>query len=324
MKAIVQDEYGEADVLRLEDIERPEPGPGQVLVRVRAAGVDPGVWHLMAGMPYMVRLGFGIRKPKLRTRGADVAGVVESVGPEVSGFAPGDEVFGEGIGTFAEFALVPAKSLAAKPSNVSFAEAAVVAISGTTALQGLRDSGGIQTGQHVLILGASGGVGSFAVQLAKAFGARVTAVASTAKLDFVRSLGADEVLDYTRADPTDGSRRFHLILDTGGNRSLRQVRKALAPNGTLVIVGGEGGGRILGGFDRAVFRAPIASLFSRQKLRGLLAMARAADLATLRELVEAGKVRPPLERTFPLDEAPEAIRYLHAGKVRGKVAVTVE
>ena len=323
MKAIVQDTYGEADVLRLEEIERPEPGPGEVLVRVRAAGVDPGVWHLMAGMPYMVRLAFGIRTPKHRTRGADVAGIVEAVGPDVAGFTPGDEVFGEGSGTFAEFALVPAKSLAIKPSNIGFAEAAVVPISGTTALQGLRDIGGIQAGQHVLILGASGGVGSFAVQLAKAFGARVTAVASTAKLDFVRSLGADEVLDYTREDPADGARRFHLILDTGGNRPLRRLRKALAPDGTLVIVGGEGGGRILGGFDRAMFRAPIVSRFTRQKIRGFLAIARAADLETLRELIEAGKVRPPLERTFPLEEAPDAIRYLHAGRVRGKVAITV-
>jgi NADPH:quinone reductase-like Zn-dependent oxidoreductase len=323
MKAIVQDRYGDADVLRLQEIDRPEPGPGQVLVRVCTAGVDPGVWHLMAGLPYAVRLGFGLRKPKACTRGADVAGVVEAVGPDVAGFTPGDEVFGEGEGTFAEFALVPAKSLAPKPANLNFAEAAVVPISGTTALQCLRDAGGIQAGQHVLILGASGGVGSFAVQLAKAFGARVTAVASTAKLDFVRSLGADEVLDYTREDPTDGSRRFHLILDTGGNRPLKRLRRALAPNGTLVIVGGEGGGSILGGFDRAMLRAPLLSRFTRQKLRGLLAIARSADLHTLRDLIEAGKVRPPLERTFPLEEAPDAIRYLHAGNVRGKVAITI-
>jgi NADPH:quinone reductase-like Zn-dependent oxidoreductase len=323
MRAIVQDGYGDTDVLRLEDIEPPVPGPGEVLVRVRAAGVDPGVWHLMAGLPYAVRLGFGLRRPKVRTRGADVAGVVEAVGPDVAGFAPGDEVFGEGGGTFAEFALVPATALARKPANVGFAEAAVVPISGTTALQGLRDSGGIEAGQHVLVLGASGGVGSFAVQLAKSFGARVTAVASTGKLEFVRSLGADDVIDYTREDPVDGSRRFHLILDTGGNRSLRRLRTALAPNGTLVIVGGKGGGRITGGFDRAMLRAPLLSRFTRQRLRGLLAVARAADLDTLRELIEAGTVRPPLDRTFSLEQAPDAIRSLRAGDVRGKLAVVI-
>jgi NADPH:quinone reductase-like Zn-dependent oxidoreductase len=323
MRAIVQDKYGDADVLRLEEIDRPEPGPEQVLVRVLAAGVDPGVWHIMAGQPYGVRPAFGVRKPRERVRGADVAGVVEAVGSDVTRFAPGDEVFGVGTGTYADFALAPEKGLALKPAGLSFPEAAVVAISGCTALQGVRDAGGLTAGQRVLVLGASGGVGSFAVQIAKALGAHVTGVASTGKLDFVRSLGADEVLDYTREDPTDGSRRFDLILDTGGNRPLRQLRRALTPKGTLVIVGGEGGRGLLGGFDRAMLRAPLMSLFASQKFHGLLAVTRHVDLLTLGELIESGSVRVPLERTFSLAEAPDAIRYLHAGKVRGKVAVTI-
>jgi NADPH:quinone reductase-like Zn-dependent oxidoreductase len=323
MRAIVQDEYGEADVLRLEDIERPEPREGQVLVRVRAAGVDQGVWHLMAGQPRGIRPVMGLRRPRERVRGADVAGIVEAVGAGVTRFAPGDEVYGVGTGTFAEFTLAGEKGLAPKPANLSFPQAAIVPISGCTALQAIRRAGGIRDGERVLVLGASGGVGSYATQLAKASGAVVTGVASTGKLDFVRALGADEVLDYTRTDPADGTRRFDVILDTGGNRPLRRLRRALTPTGRLVIVGGEGGRGPLGGFERAMVGAPLMSLFSRQSLRGLTATTRRDDLDALRTLLEAGEVTPPLERTFPLEQAAEAIRFLHAGKVRGKVAVVV-
>ncbi len=323
MRAIVQDEYGDADVLRLEEITRPEPGRKEVLIRVRAAGVDPGVWHIMAGQPVGVRPAFGVRRPRQRIRGADVSGVVEAVGQEVTRFAPGDEVFGVAAGSFADFALASSeKGLAHKPASVSFSEAAVIPISGCTALQGLR-LGGVKAGSRVLVLGASGGVGSFTVQLAKAYGAHVTGVASTGKLDFVRDLGADEVLDYTQQDPVDGARHFDLILDTGGNRPLGKLRRALAPGGTLVIVGGEGGRGLLGGFERAMLGAPLLSLVTRQKLRGLTAFTKREDLVALTEFIEAGQLRAPLERAFPLEEAPDAIRYLHAGKVRGKVAIAI-
>jgi NADPH:quinone reductase-like Zn-dependent oxidoreductase len=323
MRAIVQDRYGDADVLHLEEVERPEPGRKQVLIRVRAAGVDPGVWHIMAGRPLGLRPAFGLRGPRQRTRGTDVAGIVEAVGPEVTGFAPGDEVFGVAAGSFADFTLASSeKGLAHKPAGVSFAEAAVIPISGSTALQGLR-AGGVAAGTRVLVLGASGGVGSFAVQVAKVSGAHVTGVASTNKLDLVRDLGADEVLDYTQQDPVDGTRHYDLILDTGGNRPLRKLRRALAPEGTLVIVGGEGGRGLLGGFERAMLGAPTLSLVTGQRLRGLMAVTRHDDLVTLTGWVEANRLRAPLDRTFPLEEAPDAIRYLHAGKVRGKVAITI-
>ncbi|MEG9248339.1 NAD(P)-dependent alcohol dehydrogenase [Arthrobacter sp. Soc17.1.1.1] len=323
MRAIVQDRYGDTEVLRLEEVERPEPGREQVLIRVRAAGVDPGVWHVMAGRPLGVRPAFGIRGPRQRTRGTDVAGIVEAVGPGVTRFAPGDEVFGVAAGSFADFTLASSeKGLAPKPAGVSFAEAAVIPISGCTALQGLR-AGGLAAGTRVLVLGASGGVGSFAVQLAKVVGAHVTGVASADKLDLVSDLGADEVLDYTRQDPVDGTRRYDLILDTGGNRPLRELRRALTAEGSLVIVGGEGGRGLLGGFERAMLAAPALSLVTRQRLRGLMAVTRHDDLVTLTEWVEASRVRAPLDRTFPLGEAADAIRYLHAGKVRGKIAITI-
>ncbi len=323
MRAIVQDRYGDTEVLRLEEVERPEPGREQVLIRVRAAGVDPGVWHVMAGRPLGVRPAFGIRGPRQRTRGTDVAGIVEAVGPGVTRFAPGDEVFGVAAGSFADFTLASSeKGLALKPAGVSFAEAAVIPISGCTALQGLR-AGGLAAGTRVLVLGASGGVGSFAVQLAKVVGAHVTGVASADKLDLVSDLGADEVLDYTRQDPVDGTRRYDLILDTGGNRPLRELRRALTAEGSLVIVGGEGGRGLLGGFERAMLAAPALSLVTRQRLRGLMAVTRHDDLVTLTEWVEASRVRAPLDRTFPLGEAADAIRYLHAGKVRGKIAITI-
>lgn len=323
MKAIVQDVYGSADVLRLEEIGKPMPSEGEVLIRVRAAGVDPGVWHLMTGRPYLVRaMGFGLRAPKVRVRGRDVAGTVEGVGAKITRFKPGDEVFGTAEGSFAEYVCAREDKLATKPANMTFEQAAVTPISGLTALQGIRDVGKVQPGQKVLIIGAAGGVGTFAVQIAKAFGAEVTGVCSTAKMDLVRSIGADHVIDYTREEFTQSGKRYDVILDTAGRRPLSTLRQALAPKGTLVIVGGEGGGRILGGFDRQIFRAPLVSLFAGQALRPLASKELVEDLLTLKELIESGKVTPVIDRTFPLSEAPEAIRYLAEGHARGKVVVT--
>jgi NADPH:quinone reductase-like Zn-dependent oxidoreductase len=322
MKAIVQDTYGSADVLELRDIEAPVAGDDDVLVRVRAAGVEIGIWHVMTGQPYLLRvMGLGLRKPKVRVRGRDVAGVVEAVGKSVTRFEPGDEVFGTADGSFAEYASVPQNRLAMKPKNLTFEQAAVVPISGGTALQGLR-KGDVQRGQKVLIVGASGGVGSFAVQLAKAFGAEVTGVSSGSKLDFVRSLGADDMIDYTREDFTDGTRHWDLILDTGGRRSLSDLRRALTPKGALVIVGGEGGGSWLGGFDRNL-RSGLVSLFVPQRLTMLASKERGEDFDALRAIIEAGKVTPVIDRTYPQTEVPEAIRYVVDGHARGKVVIVV-
>lgn len=324
MKAIVQNVYGSADVLELREIDRPIPGDGEVLLRVHAAGVDPGVWHLMTGRPYLVRvMGFGLRKPKVRVRGRDVAGRVEAIGKNVPRFKPGDEVFGTVEGSFAEYVCAREDRLVHKPANLSFEQAAAVPISGQTALQGLRDAGKAEPGQKVLIVGAAGGVGTFAVQIAKALGAHVTGVCSSTKLDLVRSIGADDVIDYTRENFADGAHRYDLILDTAGNRPLAQLRRALAPLGTLVIVGGEGGGRWLGGFDRQIFRAPILSLFVGQTMRPLIAKESTQDLIAMKELIEAGKVKPVIDRTYPLSEAPDAIRYLAEGHARGKVVILV-
>jgi NADPH:quinone reductase-like Zn-dependent oxidoreductase len=324
MQAVVQDTYGAPDVLQLREIDKPVPKDDEVLVRVRAAGVDPGVWHLMTGRRYLVRvMGYGLRTPKVRVRGRDVAGRVEAVGSNVTRFHPGDEVFGIGEGSFAEYVRARADKLAPKPANLSFEQAAAVPISALTALQALRDTEGVQPGQQVLIIGAAGGVGTFAVQLAKAFGAKVTGVCSTTKLDLVGSIGADHVIDYTREDFADGARHWDLIVDTAGRRSLAQLRRALAPRGTLVIVGGEGGGRRLGGFDRQILRAPILSPFVRQRLRPLTSKERSQDLLVLKELIEAGKLTPVIDRTYPLGEASAAIRYLEAGHARGKIVVRV-
>jgi NADPH:quinone reductase-like Zn-dependent oxidoreductase len=322
MRAILQDRYGPAEVLQLGRVERPVPKDDEVLVRVHAAGVDPGVWHLMTGLPYPIRLGYGLGKPKTRVRGQDVAGRVAAVGANVTRFRPGDELFGTGNGSFAEYACVREDRAAPKPANLSFEQAAAVPISAQTALQGLRDAGKVRAGQRVLVIGAAGGVGSFAVQLAKAFGAEVTGVCSTTKTELVRSIGADEVIDYTREDFAATGRRWDLILDTAGNRPLSQLRRALAATGTLVIIGGEGGGRWLGGLDRGL-RAVLLSPFVRQRLRVPIARDRAADLEVLRELIEAGKVTPVIGRTYPLPEAPEAIRQLEQGHARGKFVVTV-
>jgi NADPH:quinone reductase-like Zn-dependent oxidoreductase len=325
MKAIVQDRYGDVDVLDFRDIDQPVPKANQVLVRVRAAGLHRGDWHVMTGLPYLIRLvvpTLGLRRPKTPVLGMDLAGTVEAVGEQVTRFRPGDAVFGWCDGSFAEYAIAPEDQLAAKPVDLSFEQAGVVPISGFAALQGLRDVGDVQAGQTVLVIGAAGGVGSFAVQLAKALGAQVTGVASTSQLGLVRSMGADEVVDYTREDVTDGTRHWDLILDTAGRRSLSRLRRALTPQGTLVIVGGEGGGRWMGGFTRNL-RAPVLSRFVGQRLRMLASKERPEGLQTLRELLEAGKLTPVVGRTYPLGEVPEAMRALEAGNTRGKIVITV-
>ncbi|MDQ3974008.1 MAG: NAD(P)-dependent alcohol dehydrogenase [Actinomycetota bacterium] len=323
MKAVVQDAYGSADVLELRDIDRPPIGDDGVLVRVHAAGVDRGVWHLMTGLPYLLRIaGYGLRTPKNRVRGREVAGHVEAIGKDVTRFRPGDEVMGICEGSFAEYACAREDKLAPKPANLTFEQAAAVPISAPTALQALRDQGHVQPGQKVLVIGASGGVGTFAVQLAKAFGAEVTGVCSTAKVDLVRSIGADQVIDYTRDDFADGGELYDLILDIGGNRSLSHLRRALTRQGTLVIVGGEGGGRWIGGTDRQL-RALAISPFVRHRLRVFIAREHYEELLFLTELVEAGKVTPVIDRTYPLSEVPEAIRHLEEGRTRGKVVITV-
>ncbi|MFF4262374.1 NAD(P)-dependent alcohol dehydrogenase [Streptomyces virginiae] len=322
MKAIVQDVYGPPEVLRMEEIERPVAGKREVLVRVRAAGVDQGVWHLMAGLPYAVRAATGLRSPRTRVRGMDVAGVVEAVGPDVTRFRPGDEVYGNCSGSFAEYARAKEGSLAPKPAGLSFEQAAAVPVSACTALGAVRDSGQVKAGQRVLVLGASGGVGSFAVQVAKAYGAHVTGVCSTTKTDLVRSLGADEVLDYTRQDPVDGTRRYDVILDIAGNRPISRLRRALTPRGTLAIVGGEGGGNWIGGNQRQL-GAMLLTPFVGHRLRAHGTLVRSRDLETLTELIEAGSVTPAVDRTYPLAEVPDAIRYLRDGQVRGKVAISL-
>ena len=323
MKAIVRDTYSSLDVLELRDIDKPEIGDEEVLVRVHAAGVGRDVWHVMTGLPYPIRLaGYGLRAPKNPVIGSDVAGVVEAVGKNVTRFQSGDEVFGIGKGSFAEYARALEDKLAPRAANLSFEQAAVVAISGLTALQGLRDHGKVRPGQEVLVIGASGGVGTYAVQLAKAFGAHVTGVCSTPKVDLVRSIGADHVIDYTREDFAEGEQCYDLILDIGGNSTLSRLRRALAFRGTLVITGGEGGGRWLGGTDRQL-RALILSRFVEQKLGTFISKENHEDLLVLKELIESGKVTPVIDRMYPLAEAPEAIRYLEEGHAQGKVVITV-
>jgi NADPH:quinone reductase-like Zn-dependent oxidoreductase len=325
MTAIVHDDYGTVpeDVLRLEEVEKPTIADDQVLVRLHAASVDRGTWHVMAGLPYPIRVaGFGLRKPKYLNPGRSLAGTVEAVGSHVTGFKPGDEVFGICEGSFAEYAGVRTKKLAPKPSNLSFEEAAAVPISGLTALQAVRDHGAVEAGQKVLIVGASGGVGSFAVQIAKAFGAEVTGVCSTAKVDLVRALGADHVIDYSREDFTDGQHRYDVILDIGGNRRLSQLRPVLTPRGRLVIVGGETDGRWLGGTDRQL-RARLLSPFIGQKLGTFISSENAVDLSVLRDLIEAGKIKPAIDRIYPLSNVATAIQDLIDGHARGKIVITI-
>jgi NADPH:quinone reductase-like Zn-dependent oxidoreductase len=324
MRAIVQDAYGSSDVLRLVEIDRPEIAANEVLVDVVAAGMDRGTWHSMAGKPYLMRImGFGFRRPKNRVPGLDVSGTVVAVGSEVTRFKPGDEVFGMSRGAFAEYAAVLEDKLAHKPANLSFEQAAVVPISGGTAIQGLRDSGHLEAGQRVLVIGASGGVGTYAVQLAKANGAEVTGVSSAAKAELVRSIGADHALDYTRDDYLDGSKKYDLILDIGGNNRLPRLRRALTPRGTLVIVGGEEGGSLTGGFGRQL-RALVVSMFVRQRLTMLASKERHTDLEALRPFLENGQVTPVIDRTYSLADVPNAMRHLEAGLAKGKIAIAVQ
>jgi NADPH:quinone reductase-like Zn-dependent oxidoreductase len=323
MRAVVQETYQSPDGLVLKEIDKPLVGDDDVLVRVHAAGLDQGVWHIVTGLPYLIRfVGFGVRRPKTPVPGLDVAGTVEAVGRNVSRFKAGDEVFGSCSGSYAEYACAGQDKFAHKPPNVTFEQAAAVPTSAYAALQGLRAGAELQAGQKVLVIGAGGGVGTYAVQLAKSFGAHVTGVCSTKKVDLVRSIGADEVIDYTHEDFTDRPHRYDLILDTGGHRSLSQLRRALAPRGSLVIIGSEGKGRWMQGFDRSL-RAAMLSPFVRQNLRMLVSTERQADLESLRKLLEAGTLTPVVDRTYALGEVPKAIQYLREGQASGKVVITV-
>jgi NADPH:quinone reductase-like Zn-dependent oxidoreductase len=326
MKAIVQGEYGTSDVLGLGEIDRPTIAKDEVLVRVQAAGLDRGTWHLMMGLPYMVRFVFGLRAPKNPIPGLDVAGTVVAVGGEVTRFSPGDEVFGVGRGTWAEYTAAKESKLALKPAALTFEQAAALPISGLTALQAVRDIAAVKPGQRVLILGASGGVGSYAVQIAKEFGADVTGVCSAAKGDYVRSLGADHVIDYTAGDWAGGGgaeqARYDVILDIAGNSPISKLRSVLVPTGTLVIVGGEEGGKLLGGNQRQL-GAVVLSPFVTQRLTGLFCKENAADIEELGRLAEAGTLVPTVERIYPLADAAQAMRHMEDGLVRGKVVITV-
>ena len=319
MRAVHQHRYGGSEQLTLVEAPDPVPGPHDVLVSVRAAGVDRGTWHLMAGRPYAVRLAFGLRRPKHPVPGRDVAGVVTEVGKQVTTVAVGDEVIGTADGSFAELAVVPEARVGRKPVALTFEEAATLPVSGLTALQAIRAAGGVRSEDRVLVIGASGGVGSYAVQVAAAQGAEVTGVASGAKADLVRSLGATRVIDYTRDDLDDGT-HYDVVLDIAGLRPIRQLRRLLTDTGTLVIVGGEGGDRWLGGTHRQL-AALALSPFIRQRLTSMLSKENADDLATLAQLVDDGQLRPALERTYALHEAAKAIDHVASGHARGKVAV---
>ena len=322
MRAVLQDRYGTAEVLRLGSVPRPVIGDHDVLVEVRAAGLDRGTEHLITGKPYAVRLAMGVTRPKNPIPGRDVAGTVVHIGAAVTRFAVGDEVYGIAPGSFAEYAVARESRLARKPANLSFTQAAVVPVSAATALRALVDVGRVQAGHSVLVIGASGGVGSYAVQLAKAFGAEVTGVCSTAKADLVTSMGADHVIDYTRQDFADGPRRYDLVLDIAGNPSLTRLRRALRPRGTAVFVGGENAGAIVG-MGRQL-RGVLLSAFVKQRLALLTAQERASDYDRLTDLIEAGQLVPSIDRTYPLEDAPLALRQLEAGHIRGKIAITVD
>ena len=322
MKAATRHRYGPPETITLEQIEVPTVDADEVLVEVHAAGVDRGVWHIVTGLPYVARPAFGILRPKQPVPGFDLAGRVVAVGDDVTRFAIGDEVFGIGDGSFAEYATAKEAKLARKPDDLPFAQAAVTPISGNTALEGLTDVGRVEAGQRVLITGASGGVGSFAVQLATALGAEVTGVASAAKADFVRSLGAVDVVDYATEDYLDGTRRYDLILDINGRNSLRRLRRALEPKGTAVLVGGEGGNRVTGGFGRSL-RAPLASLFVGQRLTMFVSKEHHDLIDRLAEFIENGSVRPAVGTRYPLERAAEAVADLEAGKATGKSVIIV-
>ncbi len=318
MKAALHDSYGDASVVTVRDVAVPEPGAGEVLIRVRAAGLDRGVWHLLTGTPLMARLALGLRKPRRKVLGLDVAGVVERVGAGVTEYAPGDRVFGGGTGTFAEFAIAKPKALALMPAGLSFEQAAASPVSGLTALQALRKAGPV-AGRSVLIIGAGSGVGSFAIQLAKAQGAIVTAVVSPGKIDFVTRLGADHVVDYTVDDL--GNVRHDVILDIAGIRPIDELRGVLAPRGTVVFVGGEGGGPVLNGMERQIG----AGLFGPrgQKFVTLLGTTNTADLMSLGEYLESGAVVPQVHQTYPLEKVADALDYIGGGHATGKTVITV-
>lgn len=322
MRAIVRDHYGSAEVLRLDDVTVPEPRDREVLVRVHAAGLDRGTWHLMTGKPYALRLGFGLRRPRNPVAGREVSGTVAAVGPAVTRFAPGDEVYGIAPGSFAEYAVGSEDKLAAKPRTLDFVQAAALPVSGLTALQALTDVGRLEAGQRVLVLGASGGVGSLAVQLAAAMGATVTGVCSPAKADLVLGLGADHVLDRTRDDFADRTRTYDLVVDLAGNPSVSRLCRALAPAGTAVLAGGEEGGVLTGGMGRQL-RALARSAFGRKRLTGMLCKERAADLERLADLVDVHAISPAIDSVVPLEGARDAMLRLEAGDVRGKVVLTV-
>lgn len=321
MKTIIHKRYGGPEVLQIATFERPMPRKNEVLIRVKAAGLDYGQWHQMAGMPYVFRLATGLLRPRQRVLGRDVSGVVEAVGTEVTRFKAGDAVFGAASRTFAEFTCAREDQLCLKPGHLSFEQAAASAISGVAALIGLRDVAKVVPGQSVCVVGAGGGVGSWAVQLARYYGARVTAVCSTSKGEFVRSLGASEVIDYTKEPlPTDG--RFDVILDLAGNRRLSVLRQALAPRGTLVLGGGEAGDRFLGGIGRAM-RAALWSMFLKQRLVMLVGFVRPASLCSLADILGNPGVTPAVDRSFPLEQAADAMRVLMSGQVRGKVVLRI-
>ena len=327
MKAILQDRYGSpGDVLELGDIDEPVVGDSGVLLRVHAASVNPADWHFIRGEPYIARVQAGLRKPKATVPGCDVAGHVEAVGKNVTTFQPGDEVFGNvfmrGFGCFAESVCVSEDLLAVKPANLSFEHAAAVPLAAKTALQGLRDHGRVEPGHKVLIIGASGGVGTFAVQIAKSYGAEVTGVCSTRNVDLVRSIGADHVIDYTRDDFTEGGRRYDLIFQSAGTSSPSDCRRALTSKGTLLLSSGESEGRWIGPLDR-IIKGLVSSPFVSQKMTTFTMKPNQADLRFLTELIEAGKVAPVIDRGYPLAEVPEALGYLEEGHARGKVVITV-
>ena len=326
MKAIVCREYGSPDVLACEEIETPTAKEGEVLVKVYAASVNPMDWHFMRGAPLMLRAAGGWSRPRDARVGVDLAGRVEAVGAKVTRFKPGDEVLGVGRGACAEYVCVGERKLALKPAAMTFEQAAAVPLAGITALQGMRDKGRIQPGQKVLINGAAGGVGTLAVQIAKSFGAEVTAVCSTRNVELVRSLGADHVIEYTREDFTRGGRRFDLILDNVGNHTLADCRRALTARGALVLVGGGGvsdsEGRWIGPLARSL-KAALLSPFVSQKLGLFVASSNQGDLVVLMDLMESGKLTPVIDRTYPLSEVPDAIRYVEQGHARGKVVITV-
>jgi NADPH:quinone reductase-like Zn-dependent oxidoreductase len=323
LKAVVQDEYGSPEVLELRDVDKPAVGDGEVLVRVRAAAVNPPDWAGVSGVPYVVRLAFGLRRPKVRIRGTDMAGRVEAVGEGVSRLHVGDEVFGAGSGTFAEYAIAPEEHLVRKPAGITFEQAAGVAMSGLTALQALRDSGGIHSGQTVLIVGAGGGVGTFAVQIAKSFGAEVTAVCSTSKVDLVRSIGADRVIDYTCEEFTEGGERYDLVLDNVLQQSLSRLLRVVSRDGTLVPNGGQFYKRWFASTGVMLIKAPLLSLFVPQRISVCTERRDQSDLLVLKDLMESGKVTPVVGRTYPLARTAEAMACFGEGHARGKVVITV-